>query len=160
MSKKIVYKRASDGGISVVSPSETFLAKFSTEAEGIAAAQAKSVPGDAVDVAVVESTEIPTNREFRNAWTRAPGGGPVSIDMPAAREIHADRMARSQVVEIVRLNKEERLATLAGRTADAAKHASDRSAIENEDQTALANQISNAPNTTVLSNIWPQKVPR
>ncbi len=156
--KKIVFKRASDGGIVIVNPSPTFLAKFDTEAEGMAAVQAKAVHSDATEIEIIDESEVPTDRTFRAAWARI--GGAFAIDMAKASETHAAHIAGAQTAEIARLNKEERLATLAGRTADAAQHASDRSVIEGEDQGALAVRISNAPNATALSAVWPQKVPR
>ena len=39
---------------------------------------------------IVNETEIPTDRYFRNAWKDA--AGRLDVDMPKAREIHRDRL--------------------------------------------------------------------
>ena len=87
MTKRIVYTHP-DGRARVVSPAPEFMAKFATEAEGLAAVQAKSVPMAATDIAVIDAADISTDRTFRNAWVIA--AGKPEVDMPKARVIHMD----------------------------------------------------------------------
>ena len=50
----------------------------------------KDVPGDAVGVRVIDHTEVPTDRTFREAWKDT--GSSVEVDMDKARPIHLDRL--------------------------------------------------------------------
>lgn len=88
--KRIIYTRP-DGGVSIIGPAPEFIAGFDgTEDEALAFIQAKDVPADAVDAVQVDETIIPTDRTYRNAWRQA--GGNISVDMPAARVIHANHI--------------------------------------------------------------------
>ena len=156
--KRIIYTRP-DGRVSVVNPAPEFVASFETEDEALAAIQAKDVPTDAMAVEVVEVATIPTDRWFRNAWTRPSGGGPIDTDMPKAREIQTTKIQNARQGEIGRLQGEEDRARLAGRTADAAQHATDRAALEAMNLTAVAASIAADPNPTALKAVWPAGLP-
>ncbi len=115
--------------------------------------------GKAVDTpVVVDQTDIPADRIFRNAWRRS--GGTVLVDMPLARDIHAGRIATAQVAEIARLKVEERKERLKGNMVKANAHAATVTALEALDLNVLAMQIANAPNPIALSAIWPANIPR
>ena len=89
--KRIIYTRP-DGGVSVVVPAPDFVAEFKTEADALAVIQS-GVQASATNVAVCDAADIPADRMFRNAWRRSIAGPPmISIDMPAARAIHALRI--------------------------------------------------------------------
>lgn len=150
---RIVYT-TSDGTTSIVVPAPEFIARFSTEAEALAAVQADSVPGDAVDVAIIDKATIPTDRWFRNAWTRPVGGGPIDIDMGLAREIQAAKIQAARRGEIDRLRNEEDKARLAGRPADANQHAADRATLETMNLAVVGAAIAGAANPTALKAIW------
>lgn len=96
--KVIAYSRP-DGGVSVVNPAPGRVAGLvaggMTEDEAIAVIQAKSVPGDATQVEVMDRPLIPTSRVFRNAWTKS-GGGPPVVDMPKARVIKTEQIRRER----------------------------------------------------------------
>ena len=160
--KVTVYSRP-DGRISVVNFSPRRLAELMasgmTEDEAIATIQSKVVPGAATNVEVMEQALVPADRTFRNAWVK-PAVGPPVVDMPKARDIHAERMAVAQADEIARLKVEERKERLKGNTAQADTHAATVTALEALDLNALATQIGNAPNPTALKAIWPANVPR
>ena len=160
--KVIVYSRP-DGGVSIVNPAPRHLAELiaigMTEAEAIATIQAKDVPINATDVEVMEQALIPVSREFRNAWVKLEVG-PPTINIPKAREIHAEHIATAQVAEIARLKIDERKERLKGSIAQADQHAADIVALEALDLNVLATQITAAPNPTALSAIWPANVPR
>lgn len=95
--KCIVYQRP-DGGVSVVSPAPEFLGRkdedgnpiFPTEDVGIAAVMAKDIPTDATDVSICDTSEIPSDREFRNAWVRSGRG--AAVDITKAREVQRERI--------------------------------------------------------------------
>jgi len=85
--RKIVYTR-SDGGLSVVTP----VINTQGEASDFTEAQAEQrawnkLPDDAINPRWADPTEIPSSREFRNAWEDV---GTVQVNMPKAREIHKD----------------------------------------------------------------------
>jgi hypothetical protein len=63
MNKKIIYP-TQDGGVAVVTP----ILECGLTAEEIAA---KDVPGG-VPFKIVDASEIPTDRTFRNAWEFQP----------------------------------------------------------------------------------------
>ena len=85
----IVFTRP-DGGVSIVIPASNFVAQFPTEAEALAVVRAKSVPADALDIGEIEDTDLPTDREFRDAWRL--NAGVARPDLPAARDIQAARI--------------------------------------------------------------------
>lgn len=130
--RRIVYQRP-DGGVSVVVPSPRYVAQLMssgmTEAEAIAAIRAKDAPAEvpdidqatgqprldaagnvvmkpfAVDAVECNRDDIPADRTFRDAWRRD-GARPVRIDMPAAREIHRQRLEARSVERASRLREE------------------------------------------------------
>lgn len=59
-------------------PEEAFLSRL----------LAHSLPDHATNVRVVEASEVPADRTFRNAWKDE--GFVITVDMPQAREIHRD----------------------------------------------------------------------
>lgn len=160
--KRIVYERP-DGGVSIVCPAPRRIAELMasgmTEDEAVAVIQAKDVPADAANVEVMDRTQIPASREFRNAWEK-PGAGAPTIGMPKAREIHAQRIAVALTGEIARLKMEERNERLKGKTVQADQHAADAVALVALDVNVLATQVAGAPNPAALSAIWPELVPK
>lgn len=108
--RRIVYQRP-DGGVSVVVPSPRYVAQLMaegmSEAEAIAAVRAKDVPPDATDVAEADQDDIPTDRTFRDAWRRD-GTRPIRVDMPAARQIHRQRLEQ-RAAERARVLREQYL---------------------------------------------------
>lgn len=160
--KVIIYTRP-DNGISVVNPAPNYIAKLMadgmTEVEAVDVVRAKDVPANAVDVEIIEVAAIPTDRWFRNAWTRAVGGGPIKIDMPKAREIQANKIQRARRDEIDRLRSEEDTARFVGRATNANQHAANRTTLETMNFPAVAASIASAANPTALRAIWPIGLP-
>ncbi len=110
-------------------------------------------------VAVIEDTDLPIGHsDFKAA--RRWDGVKVTVDMPTAREIHAESIAVVQAAEIARLKIEERSERLKSNTTQADSHAATITALEALDLNVLATQIAAAPNPTALSAIWPADVPR
>lgn len=62
-----------------------------TEDEFMARIAQMVIPADASNVRIVDESEIPSDRTFRNAWK---SNGGVEVDMPKAREIHKDALRR------------------------------------------------------------------
>jgi len=160
--KRIVYSRP-DGGVSIVCPAPQRIAELMadnmTEDEAVAVIQVKDVPGDATNVEVMERAQIPASREFRNAWEK-PGTGAPAVNMPKAREIHAERIATGQASEIAHLKIEERKERLLGNPILADQHAADLIALNALSLSVLAAQIQATPNPTALSAVWPTKGPK
>lgn len=66
--KRIIYTRP-DGGVSIVIPSDNFIKQFDgTEAEAIDFIKNKDVPADATNVQIVNDTDIPSDRTYRDLW--------------------------------------------------------------------------------------------
>jgi hypothetical protein len=80
-------------------PVDTFLRRWpvngavaewaETEAEFIARIIAKDVQKDATNVHVVDGSEIPSDRTFRNAWKDDNG---IKVDMGKAKDLTKDRL--------------------------------------------------------------------
>jgi hypothetical protein len=75
--KRIIYQN-SEGGVSVIIP---------TGELPIEEVAAKDVP-EGVAYEIVEDDAIPSDRTFRNAWTK--GNGTVDVDLTKAKEIAHD----------------------------------------------------------------------
>jgi len=76
-----------------------------TEDEFLARVRARSVPANASGVRIVNDTDIPTDRTFRNAW-QDPGSGAVKVDMPKACEIHRARLRELRTPMLAALDVE------------------------------------------------------
>ena len=158
--KVIAYQRPG-GGVSIVNPAPRRIAELiaagATEDEAVAVVQAKSVPIDATNIAVMDRALIPASREFRAAWEK-PGVGAPTINMPKARTIQARKInaARAKAVTVLQRRADE--ATLEGRTADVTKAANDKAAIEGLNLATIAAQIAGAPNPMALSAVWPNEL--
>ena len=107
---------------------------------------------EVTDIREIAEADIP-DAEFKDAWRDS--GSSIDIDMPAAREIHAGKIALARGLEIARLANDEAQAQLAGRAADATQLAGDRAALEALDLAAEGLRIANAPSPQALSAVWP-----
>lgn len=133
--KRIVYTRQSDGGVSVVVPSPKFIAKFTDEDAAIADLLAHDVPSNAIDVKVVDETEVPSDREFRAAWKL--NAGSIEVDIVKARAVQAARIEAARMKKMRKLLEREALgenvtgqkAALAAMNTNAAANAADVAAL-------------------------------
>ena len=57
------------------------------------------------DYAVVDDTDIPQDRTFRNAWSAS--GGAVGVDMPKARHVHMARIRSARNKKLAALDVEQ-----------------------------------------------------
>jgi len=88
--KKIVYTRPG-GGVSIVCPApkeaiEKVLGEL-TEQQYVEHVIARSVPEDASNVRYVEEEDIPSDREFRNAWCDKSDKPCIDIDSVKAIDV-------------------------------------------------------------------------
>lgn len=100
--KRIFYTRP-DGGVSVVCPAPEFMACFESEAEGIAAVRAKSVPADATNIREGDVADLPRRGSFRNAWEQTGATAP-EVDMPKARAIKTNLIRPERNKRLVALD--------------------------------------------------------
>ena len=92
MAQKVIYTRP-DGEVSVVNPA------LGVDIDTVLA---RSIPGDAVNVTVVDETSIPTDREFRNAWRQS--AGVINIPVTQARKVARRRITALVSKEIALLD--------------------------------------------------------
>lgn len=100
---------------------------------------------------IADVSDLPTSREFRNAWRKS--GTKVVVDVDAAKPIHAKKLQVEREMKLKQLGKDEEHARLTGDSVTADSHASSIAAIQGQDLSAIGNQISNAPNITALKAI-------
>ena len=141
MTKRIVYIRT-DGGLSVLSPAPNGRRKNESEQDWLARIIAKDVPADSSNVRIVEESEIPADRTFRDAWVH--DGEKLAHDMDAAREIHMKRIRAARNKELSRLDVEQ----LKGNDVSARKQE-----LRDLPQTF---DLSVAATTDALKALWPE----
>jgi hypothetical protein len=94
MTKVIVYTK-SDGSVTVRVPCPHD--QKADEAEDDFLARVMAVPvrsGVAVSAHILERSDVPTDREYRNAWTYR--GGKFDHDMSKAKEAHRDKIREAR----------------------------------------------------------------
>lgn len=103
--KQIIYTRT-DGGLDTVVPeiSRTDPEGF-TEDDALQRALSKDVPADAINMRVVDEADIPTDREYRNAWED--DGAAIRTNIEKARTIFDERVRREKVVKARELRDRE-----------------------------------------------------
>ncbi len=110
MAQKIIYTQ-DDGGMCIVTPSPNWKGT-------IQALAAKDVPAGRT-YQIIEDTEIPKDRTYRNAWKE--GKKAIDIDMPKARNIFLDnvrvlrnaKLAELDVEVVKKVERGESMAELA-----------------------------------------------
>lgn len=107
---------------------------------------------EVTNIREIAEGDIP-DTEFKDAWRD--NGVSIDIDMPAARLIHASRIAQAVVSGIDRLRKEEVVASFQGRVADASRHAAEKATVEGINIAAEVGKMASAQDPTTLSAIWP-----
>lgn len=84
----------------------------------------KVLPEEATNVRVIEPSEIPTDRTFRNAWKDE--GGSITVDMPQAREIHRDYLRKLREPKLAALDIEYMRALETGNIAEQERIAAEK----------------------------------
>jgi hypothetical protein len=106
----------------------------------------------------IAEADVPSSTDLREAWRD--DGANITVDVPAARDAHAERIVDAQASELARLKIAERKQRLKGNTAQADQSAADLTALEALDLDELAAQIQLASDATALAAIWPAGVPK
>lgn len=102
-----------DGGVSIVTPVdkaqiEINLNRQLTDEEYEAHVRERSIPVDATNVTTIEDADIPSNREFRDAWKQS--DNKIDFDLEKARNIQLERMRVAREPKLAQLDKEFMLA--------------------------------------------------
>jgi hypothetical protein len=103
MSKRLVYTRPEDGGVSIVHiapdtrmllPRKGFPPVLEPEPYWLQRMAAQVIPANAQDVHVIDVADVPADRSYRNAWKHQ--AGIISVHMDKARGIHRDRLREAR----------------------------------------------------------------
>jgi len=95
MNQRIIYQNQ-HGGVSILIPAPN----AGLTIEEIAA---KDVPAG-TPYRIVDASEVPADRTFRNAWTHDEAG--IKVDMVKARDIHRDRLRALRAPKLAALDVE------------------------------------------------------
>ncbi len=98
--KRILYEI--DGQLFIVTPVINNHEDITEEAALMRAVA--RLPEDAANVAVIDQSVIPTDRTFRDAWTRKKER--VEVDMPRARDILRNRLREERKEKLAALDVE------------------------------------------------------
>ena len=112
MHKKIIYTNT-QGDVCIVTPAPNFVAEFDNEPEALEAVKLSSVPSDASNVHIVDDSEIPTDRHFRNAWEIDPGSKKIVTNMDKAKLVQVEMIASLMVEKSAILERADRIDKLA-----------------------------------------------
>jgi len=105
--KVAVYTRL-DGGVSIMRPGiRARRLEDETDDAFMTRIMAISIPPDASDIRVIDESEVPADKTFRNAWTLGTG---IEVDRAKAEALHMDRIRVVRDRELGRLDKEIRKA--------------------------------------------------
>ena len=118
MTKVIIYSLA-DGRLCVCHPciSRNDPPNFTAD-DAVARALAKDIPEEAMNVGVIDSSELPVDRGFRLAWRQR--GEKISVEIAIAREI---RLAQLRAERDTRIEATDALIARATEIGDAAGRA-------------------------------------
>jgi hypothetical protein len=99
---------------------------------------------------------VPSTRTFREAWKRV--GSDITVDMPAARVIHMDRIraARDQALE--KKDKEQLQALGRNDQAERARLEAEKVTLRNL-PTTVQGQVNASSTPEALDAIWPPELP-
>lgn len=85
---KVIVWTNNEGRLQVTYPATR---KGEKEEDAIQRAMGRAVPEDAKDVLIIDHSEVPQDRTFRDAWTH---GGVFGVDMDKAKGIHREKLRR------------------------------------------------------------------
>lgn len=92
----VIAYTAADGSLRVVVPMAKEKKADENEADFVARIRAKDVPSDATDVVELNRSEIPQDREFRNAWKRG-AATEIEVDLEKAKTIQEQRIHNAKL---------------------------------------------------------------
>jgi hypothetical protein len=152
--RRVIYTRP-DGGISVLAPAAGARLADESEDDFVQRIILKDVPADATDVRVIDASEVPKDRTFRNAWRQQ--ANELAVDMPKARAIHMDRIRRARQSELERLDLEWMRAMGRKDQPAADVFEAKRERLRNIPQTF---DLTGAATPEELGALWPADLPR
>lgn len=152
--KRIVYQRQ-DGQLAIVTPAYRDRIHAGRSAEDILFLAWTRLPSTAVAPRIVEDTEIPADRTFRQAWTDT--GSAIVCDMPKARTIHLDRIRAARQPELDRLDREWMKAVGQKNQAAADSIEAQRQALRDLPQTL---PVASAQTSEALKSVWSDLLPK
>lgn len=109
---------------------------------------------DAKTWRIVDPSEIPTDRTYRNAWRDGGKGKGITHHMPTVRQLHLDRIRRQRAPLLVQLDAEWMRATGQGNTAEAARIEAKRAALRALPET-IAPELKAATTPAAVMAIQP-----
>jgi len=152
-SKRIAIARA-DGGVSIMT-----ILPADGEAPAAIAAEIEKWQSTSEVKAVghwpIAEADIPSDRNFRDAWVHA-GGGAVAVDMPKARAIHMERIRAARDAKLAALDLPFLRAVEAGDTAKQAEIANVKQRLRDLPQSV---ELAGARSPEELKAIWPEVLP-
>ena len=111
-------------------------------------------PGKYLSHRDMEDDAIPTDREFREAWTDTTPELIIDIDMVKARKIHLDRIRAKRNKELDRLDKEQIKAQDQNNTVEVEKIKTQKQVLRELPQT-IAAALEAAQTTEELKKVKP-----
>ncbi len=150
-----------DGGLcSITVPAPEFVARKIaeglTEDEVIDLVIAKSVPPGDLHYKTTLAA-IPVDRTFRNAWKADMIGESISIDMPVAKAIHKERIARQMTITRNRLRELLEIAEDLNNGQEIAALKSQRENANNR-MSGIDAELDAITNEADLKGFWPEEV--
>ena len=152
--ERIVYTNPATARVTVVVPVSSAQAPGESDGDFAARIAAQVVP-EGVAHSIVDVGDLPSDRIFRNAWALA--GGAVSVDMPAARLLHMDKIRADRNAALEALDVTFMRAVEAGDTDAQAAAATEKQALRDIPQTF---DLSSYANANDLNAAWPDGLPR
>jgi len=137
--KKIVWQMA-DGSIAVTIPLATQL-EGESETIYLDRVAAACKPDGATLLAYVEASELPLDRDYRDAWKWNSGTSVVDHDLTKAADIHLDRIRTERNAKLAELDIAYMKALEAGDTVTQASIAAQKQTLRDIPQT-LAPQLA------------------
>ncbi len=150
--KAIIYNDA-EGRCCICRPASQAMLKGESEETFIQRVIAKDVPQGASGVTVVEESDIPADRTFRDAMVVADGA--VTHDMTKAREIHKARLRALRAPKLAALDVEYLQADEAGDAASKAAIAARKQALRDITQ---APELLSAKTVEELKAVMPREL--
>ncbi|MBA4259164.1 MAG: hypothetical protein C0446_08365 [Chitinophaga sp.] len=107
---KVVFTRPEDGGVTVViaAPKEQLEKVLGplTEDQYRSHVLERSIPTGALNVRTLSDSDIPSNREFRDAWVDVTQDSKLNIDMQKAKQIALESMRKEREEKFKELDKQ------------------------------------------------------
>lgn len=107
---KVMYTRPEDRGLSIVTAApkadiEKVLGPL-TQEQYEAHVMERSVPDGAINVKRITDENLPSTREFRDAWVDVTDDNNVNIDLAKAKEVKLAEVRAKRNAELEKLDKE------------------------------------------------------